>query len=60
MGVIAMQRELLLPAQDAKRTTPLFNPLTDSATAEWDSWFEAGKHWCGGHYCRNEGEAWLS
>jgi glycosidase len=31
-----------------KRTTPLFNPLTDSATAEWGPWFEAGKRWCGG------------
>lgn len=31
-----------------KRTTPPFNPLTDSGTAEWTSWFESGKQWCGG------------
>jgi glycosidase len=34
--------------QTGKRSTPLFNPLTDSATAEWSHWFEAGKSWCGG------------
>ncbi|MEI6757472.1 MAG: alpha-amylase [Chlorobium sp.] len=35
-------------ARAGERTTPLFNSLTDAATAELGGWFEAGKHWCGG------------
>ena len=35
-------------AKAGERTTPIFNPSADTATAEWESWFEAGKHWCGG------------
>ncbi len=34
--------------QPEKRTTPLFDPSRDRATAEWRSWFESGKEWCGG------------
>ncbi|NTW62723.1 MAG: alpha-amylase [Chlorobiaceae bacterium] len=35
-------------AEPGKRMTPLFNLQSDSAAADRDSWFEAGKHWCGG------------
>jgi len=35
-------------ALTGERTTPLFNTLTDEATASPESWFEAGKRWCGG------------
>nr|WP_156778051.1 alpha-amylase family glycosyl hydrolase [Chlorobium ferrooxidans] len=35
-------------ALPGERTTSLFNTLTDEATASPESWFEAGKRWCGG------------
>jgi len=35
-------------AQPGVRTTPLFDAFSDSAGADRESWFEAGKHWCGG------------
>jgi glycosidase len=33
---------------DGVRTTPLFDDQADRGSAGRDSWFEAGKHWCGG------------
>ena len=32
----------------AERTTPLFYIGTDSGKADFQTWFEAGKKWCGG------------
>ena len=35
-------------ADTGAEATPLFNLQADSGSADRDSWFEAGKRWCGG------------
>ena len=35
-------------APNADRTRPLFNFATDAGTANRETWFDAGKTWCGG------------
>jgi len=39
---------IAVTALKGKRTTPLYDPLTAAEPADRESWFEAGKRWCGG------------